>query len=230
MMRASTLLSESFAVLGKELTAELRSRVALNAIGLFGLTTLIAVAYQIGPYQIQEQDRPYLLSALLWIILFFAATSGLSRVFVKEEDAHTAKTLRLAARPLAVFAGKYLFNLILLSALFTLIVPLYCALMNYSVRGVAGLAIVLAAGAVALASTSTIVAAIIARASGSTTLFAILSVPLVLPLLVMLIQGTRAAAASAELAAVLPALQGIVSLGGAVLTVSVYLFPVVWHD
>ncbi len=229
-MRASTLLSEIAAVLAKELRAELRSRVALNAIGLFGLTTLIAVAYQIGPYQIQEADRPHLLSALLWIILFFAATSGLSRVFVKEEDAHTAKTLRLAARPLAVLGGKYLFNLLLLVALDALIVPLYCALMGYSVRGVTGLLLVLLAGAVALAATATIVAAIIARASGSTTLFAILSVPLVLPLLVMLIQGTRAAAASSELAAVLPALQGIVSLGGAVIIVSVYLFPAVWHD
>jgi heme exporter protein B len=229
-MRASTLLSEILAVLAKELTAELRSRVALNAIGLFGLTTLIAVAYQIGPYQIQEQDRPHLLSALLWIILFFAATSGLSRVFVKEEDAHTAKTLRLAARPLAVLGGKYLFNLLLLLALYALIVPLYCALMGYAVRGVGGLLLVLVAGAVALAATTTIVAAIIARASGSTTLFAILSVPLVLPLLVMLIQGTRAAAASSELAVVLPALQGVVSLGGAVMIVSVYLFPAVWHD
>jgi len=229
-MRASTLLSEILAVLAKELTAELRSRVALNAIGLFGLTTLIAVAYQIGPYQIQEQDRPHLLSALLWIILFFAATSGLSRVFVKEEDAHTAKTLRLAARPLAVLGGKYLFNLLLLLALYALIVPLYCALMGYAVRGVGGLLLVLVAGAVALAATTTIVTAIIARASGSTTLFAILSVPLVLPLLVMLIQGTRAAAASSELAVVLPALQGVVSLGGAVMIVSVYLFPVVWHD
>jgi heme exporter protein B len=229
-MRASTLLSDILAVLAKDLTAELRSRVALNAIGLFGLTTLIAVAYQIGPYQIQEQDRPHLLSALLWIILFFAATSGLSRVFVKEEDAHTAKTLRLAARPLAVLGGKYLFNLLLLLALYALIVPLYCALMGYAVRGVGGLLLVLVAGAVALAATTTIVAAIIARASGSTTLFAILSVPLVLPLLVMLIQGTRAAAASSELAVVLPALQGVVSLGGAVMIVSVYLFPVVWHD
>lgn len=229
-MRASSLLSESLAVLGKELTSEVRSRVALNAIGLFGITTLVVVAYQIGPYQIQEKDRPHLLSALLWVILFFAATSGLARVFVKEEDAHTAKTLRLAARPLAVFAGKYLFNLILLAALFTLIVPLYCALMGYEVRGLAGLALVLAAGAVALSAASTIVAAIISRASGSTTLFAILSVPLVLPLLVMLIQGTRAAAGSVELAAVLPALQGIVSLGGALLIVSVFLFPVVWHE
>jgi heme exporter protein B len=229
-MRASTLLSEIAAVLAKELKAELRSRVALNAIGLFGLTTLIAVAYQIGPYQLQEADRPHLLSALLWIILFFAATSGLSRVFVKEEDAHTAKTLRLAARPLAVLGGKYLFNLILLLALDALIVPLYCALMGYAVRGVGGLVLVLLSGAVALAATATIVAAIIARASGSTTLFAILSVPLVLPLLVMLIQGTRAAAVSSELTAVLPALQGIVSLGGAVIIVSVYLFPAVWHD
>jgi heme exporter protein B len=229
-MRASTLLSESLAVLAKELKSELRSRVALNAVGLFGLTTLIAVAYQIGPYQIQEQDRPHLLSALLWVILFFAATSGLSRVFVKEEDAHTAKTLRLAGRPVAVFAGKFLFNLLLLAALYAFIVPLYCALMSYSVKGVPGLVLVLAAGAVALAATSTMVAAIIARASGATTLFAILSVPLVLPLLVMLIQGTRVAAADAALAAVLPALRGIVSLGGATLTVSVYLFPVVWHD
>jgi heme exporter protein B len=229
-MRASTLLSESLAVLAKELKSELRSRVALNAVGLFALTTLIAVAYQIGPYQIQDQDRPHLLSALLWVILFFAATSGLSRVFVKEEDAHTAKTLRLAARPLAVLAGKFLFNLLLLAALYTLIVPLYCVLMGYSVKGVPSLALVLAAGSIALAATSTIVAAIISRASGATTLFAILSVPLVLPLLVMLIQGTRAAAASAALAAVLPALRGIVSLGGATLIISVYLFPVVWHD
>jgi len=229
-MRGSSLLSECVAVLGKEVTAELRSRVALNAIGLFALTTLVAVAYQIGPYRIAEADRPHLLAALLWIILFFAATSGLSRVFVKEEDSHTAKTLRLAARPSAVFIGKYLFNLVLLLALYAIIVPLYCALMAYSVEGVAGLVLVLLTGAVALSATSTIVAAIIARASGSATLFAILTMPLVLPLLVIVIQGTRAAAASAELAAVLPALRGIVSLAGVTLITSVYLFPVVWHD
>jgi len=229
-MRRSSLASETAAVLAKELRSELRSRVALNAVGLFALTTLVAVAYQIGPYRIHEQDRPHLLAALLWIILFFAALSGLARVFVKEEDAHTAKTLRLAARPLAVFGGKLLFNLILLLALECFIVPLYLALMGYSVTGVWGLIAVLSTGSVALATTSTLVAAIISRASGSGTLFAILTVPIALPLLVVLIQGTRAAAASAALAAVLPALQAIVSLAGVQLVASLYLFPVVWHD
>lgn len=229
-MKGSTLLAESLAVLGKELTSELRSRVALNAVGLFALTTLVAVAYQIGPYRIHEEDRPHLLAALLWIILFFAATSGLARVFVKEEDAHTAKTLRLAAPPGAVFTGKFLFNLLLLCALEALIVPLYCILLGYSVAGVAGLLMVLAGGSIALAAVSTIVAAIIARASGSGTLFAVLTVPLALPLLVMLIQGTRAAAGTPDIAAVLPALRGILSLAGVTLVSSAYLFPVVWHD
>jgi heme exporter protein B len=229
-MRASSLAAESLAVLGKEVTSEWRSRVAINAVGLFGLTTLAAVAYQIGPYQIQEQDRPHLLAALLWIIIFFAATSGLARVFVKEEDAHTARTLRLAARPAAVFLGKLGFNLLMLIALELFLVPLYCGLMGFAVHSIAGLALLLVFGALALAATSTMVAAIIARASGSSTLFAILSVPLVLPLLVVLIQGTRMTAQSAEIAAVLPALRAVVSLAGVTLVASIYLFPVVWHD
>jgi heme exporter protein B len=229
-MHRSTLLAESLAVLGKEVASELRRRVALNAIGLFAVTTLVAVAYQIGPYGLAEQDRPFLLSALLWIILFFAATAGLSRVFVKEEDAHTAKALRLAARPLAVLFGKLLFNLLLLLALETIIVPLYCALMGFAVKGIGGLVLVMVAGGAAFAVTSTFVAAIIARASGSNALFAILALPLLLPLLVAVIAGTRAAAGSPELLAVLPALRAILSLGGVTMVTAVLLFPVVWRD
>jgi heme exporter protein B len=171
-----------------------------------------------------------MLAALLWIILFFAATSGLARVFVKEEDAHTAKTLRLAARPLAVLFGKLLFNLVLLLLLEMFLVPLYCALMGFQIQSVGGLALLLFAGAVSLSATATMVAAIISRASGSSTLFAILSVPLVLPLLVALIQGTRMAATSESIAAIFPALRAVVSLAGVTLTASIFLFPVVWHD
>ena len=229
-MSTSSLAAEALAVFVKEVRAELRARVAINAIGLFGLTTLVAVAYQIGPYQIHEQDRPHLLAALLWIILFFAALSGLQRVFVKEEDAHTAKTLRLAARPHAVWGGKLLFNVALLAALEAFLVPLYGVLMGVQVRGVAPFALLLAAGCIAMASTATIVAAIIARAAGSGTLFAILAVPLMLPLLVMLIAGTRMAMTSPRWSDILPALHGVGALAGVTLVASVYLFPVIWHD
>ncbi len=229
-MSASSLLAESLAVFAKELTSELRSRVAMSTVLLFGLTTLIAVAYQVGPFGISEADRPLLLGALLWVILFFAATAGLARVFVKEEDAHTANTLRLAATPLAVFGGKLLFNLALLLALEAFLAPLYCLLMAFHVATVTGFTLVLLAGGVSLAASTTLVAAIIARASLSSSLFAILAIPLALPLLVVLIQGTRAAAGSEDLAAVFPALRAALSLGGATVVASAFLFPVVWRD
>jgi heme exporter protein B len=229
-MSESRLVAESLAVLVKELRSELRSRVAMNAVVLFGLTTLVAVAYQIGPSGISAEDRPVLLSALLWVILFFAATSGLSRVFVKEEDAHTAKTLRLAAAPLAVFGGKLLFNLVLLLTLEAFLTPLYCVLMGFEVSSPAGLTLVLAAGGVSLAASTTLVAAIIARASRSSALFAILAIPIALPLLAVLIHGTRAAAGSQDVAAVFPALRAVLSLGGATVVASALLFPAVWRD
>jgi heme exporter protein B len=229
-MSDSSLLAESLAVFAKELASELRSRVAMNTVALFGLTTLVAVAYQVGPFGISEADRPLLLGALLWVILFFAATSGLARVFVKEEDAHTASTLRLAAAPLAVFGGKLLFNLTLLLALEAFLAPLYCLLMAYTIANVTAFVLVLLAGGISLAASTTLVAAIIARASRSSSLFAILAIPLALPLLVVLIQGTRAAAGSDELAAVFPALRAVLSLGGATLVASAFLFPVVWRD
>jgi heme exporter protein B len=50
--------------------------------------------------------RASILSALLWITLFFSAMAGLPRAFVKEEEMRTAAALRLAARPSAVLAGS----------------------------------------------------------------------------------------------------------------------------
>lgn len=229
-MPRSTLLRESQAILAKELASELRRRVALSTVGLFAITTLVAVAYQIGPYGLAEADRPFLLSALLWIILFFSAMAGLSRVFVKEEDAHTAKTLRLAARPLAVLAGKLAFNALLVAALQLCVVPLFCVLMGFEIAGVGGLILVMAVAGMTLAITSTFVAAIVARASGSGALLSILALPLLLPLLVVAIAGTRAAAGSPDLAAVFPALRALVSLGGVTMVAAALLFPVVWRD
>ncbi len=68
----------------------------------------------IGPYRLAAEDRPFLLSVLLWIVIFFAALAGLDRSFVKEEESHTAPLLRLAAAPSVVWAGKLLYNLVLI--------------------------------------------------------------------------------------------------------------------
>jgi heme exporter protein B len=222
-------LVEAGAVLGKDVRTELRTRVALSTLGLFSLTTLAAVSYTIGPFRIAASDRPFLLSALLWIVLFFAAMAGLDRSFVKEEESHTAPLLRLSASPLAVWAGKLLYNAALLAVLMTVLVPLYCGLMGLKVASPGWLVAVLAAGGWALAVTTTMVAAIIARAMTRGALFPVLSIPLLLPLLIFVIQGTRAAVEGSP-EGIFATLRAVVSFGGVMTVLSVLLFPVVWHD
>jgi len=83
---------------------------------MFALTTLVAVSFSIGSFRIEESERPFLYAVLLWIILVFSALSGLSRSFVKEQEAGTMDILKLSARPQAVFLGKLFFNLTMLGA------------------------------------------------------------------------------------------------------------------
>jgi heme exporter protein B len=225
-----SLVREALAVAAKDLRTEFRTRVALNALLLFAVTTLAAVSYTIGPYKIAAADRPFLLSVLLWIVILFAALAGLDRTFVKEEESHTAALLRLAARPHAVWLGKLLFNLGLLAVLMLVLVPLFAILMNLPVvLGWGWLAAVMMAGGFALAVTTTVIAAVIAQAMTRGALFAVLSLPLLLPLLVFAIQGT-AAVSRGDLELVRQSLQAMISLGGILTVVSAFLFPVVWSD
>jgi heme exporter protein B len=223
------LLAETLAVMIKDLRTEFRTRIALNALGLFALTVLAAVSYTVGPYRITAEDRPFLLAVLLWIVIFFAALAGLDRSFVKEEESHTAPLLRLAASPTAVWLGKLGFNLILIYLLMAILVPLYCILMGYEIVLVGGFVAILVVGGFALAVITTIVAAIIARALTRGALFSVLSLPLLLPLLIFLIQGTSGAAGG-DADVVSNSIRAVVSMGGIMTIVSALLFPTVWND
>jgi heme exporter protein B len=222
-------LAEALSVAAKDLRTEFRTRVALNALGLFALTVLAAVSYTVGPYRIAQEDRPFLLAVLLWLVVFFAALAGLDRSFVKEEESRTAPLLRLAASPLAVWFGKLLFNLVLIYALMALLVPLYCILMGYRILLLEGFLLILALGGYTLAVVTTIIAAIIARAMTRGALFSVLSLPLLLPLMIFLIQGT-AGAAEGAVETVTSTIRAVLSMGGIMTIVSAALFPAVWTD
>ncbi len=222
-------VSETLAVFGKDMRAELRTRVALSSLGLFAITTLVAVSFTIGPFRIAAEDRPFLLSVLLWIVIFFAAMAGLDRSFVKEEETHTAPLLRLSAQPSVVFAGKLLFNLVVLLGLIALLVPLYCVLMGFTVAMPGWFVLLLGVGGYALAVTTTMVASIISRAVTRGALFAVLAMPLLLPLLIFLIQGTRAVAEGSP-EGVSASLRALISMGGVMTVVCLGLFPAVWNE
>jgi len=223
---SSGWVGEAGAVFWKDLREELRSRYALNAMAIFAVTTLVVVSFSLGPQALP----PPAVAALLWVVLFFAAIASLSRVFLREEEAHTAAALRLAAEPVHVYLGKLLFNLVLLLALDVLLVPLFLALMQARPGNLWLLALVLLLGSVGLAGATTIVAALIAKAAARGALFGGLAFPLLLPLLLAAVSGTRRALEGASCAAAGAELRLLVSFAVVMITASILLFEYVWSE
>lgn len=215
------------AVFLKDWRSELRTRYAISALGMFVITTIAIILFSLG----SESAPPDVLAGMLWVVIFFAAMSGLSRSFVSEEERGTAMTLQLAASGSAVFFGKLLFNLVLSLALNTVTVLLYAAFVNgFVIRTVSIFAVTIVLGSVGLAGAATIIAAIIARANTKGTLYPVLSFPILLPLLLAVINATRLAAEGAFFAEAGGEFQLLISYIVVIVTASVTVFEYVWKD
>ncbi len=226
----SKLFTAAWAVFRKDLRAELRTRYALNAILLFAVSTVVALSLGVGPLVASRNaDLPLIHAALLWVAILFAAFTGLARAFVHEEEARTAAALRLAAPPIAVYLGKLLFNLALLLVL-DLVVALLAVVMLHVRVGNPGLfAAILLAGSLGLVAATTLIAAIIAHASARGALFAVLSFPILVPLLVVAVQGTALALEGYGWDHGIAPLQVLLAYTVALFVASLFLFESVWE-
>lgn len=225
-----SVLHAGWAIFANDLRTEWRTRVALNSLFLFAFAVLVLIGYAVGPTRLSPEDRPTVNSVLLWIVLFFSAMTGLSRAFVKEEDAGTAAALRLSAPPPAVLFGKLMANLLLLTLVSLFVVPLFLVLMSFEIRTPSLFVALLLLGNAGLASASTFTAAIVSKASAKGTLFAVLATPLLLPPLVAAVSGTRIAATETGFAQGVDFLKMLLAYDGVVTTAAFLLFDAVWRE
>jgi heme exporter protein B len=194
---------------------------------MFVVTTISIVVFALG----SESAPVDALSGMLWVVIFFAGMSGLSRTFVAEEERGTVMTLQLLAQPTAVYFGKLLFNLVLVVGMNALTVLLYTVFLNgFVVKTVSIFVIAIALGSIGLAASSTIIAAIIAKANTKGTLYPVLSFPILLPMLLTCINATRLATEGAFFDEALGEFQFLVSYIVVVITVSSILFEYIWKD
>jgi heme exporter protein B len=215
------------AVFAKDWRSELRTRYAISALLMFVVTTIAILMFSLGT----EETPPDVLSGMLWVVIFFAAMSGLSRTFVAEEERGTAMTLQLLTSPGVVYFGKLLFNLVLIAGLAVVTVLLYSLFINgFVIKNVPLFVVTIALGSVGFSAASTIIAAIIAKAATRGTLYPVLSFPVLLPLLLAVINATRLAAEGALLEDATGEFQLLISYIVAVVTASALVFEYVWKE
>ena len=220
-------LAGAWAVFEKDVRLELRSRYAINMLLMFVLASLLLMLFAIG----QEPLSRRVQSALLWIVILFAASIGLGRSFVGEEERGTVLFLQLNTMPSMVYAGKFLFNFLLVLVLNLVAVVVLAILLGMRVAEPVLLAIVVILGSLGLAGATTLLAAIIARSSSHGPLLPVLLFPLLVPLLMSVVSATRHALIG-EAAWPLSSdeLTTLVAFAGVVITASVLLFDYVWKE
>jgi len=170
----------------KDGICEFRTRYAVSALFMFALISLASISMSIGAASLPAD----LTAALLWVLLFFCAMAGLSRVFVQEEESGTIIALQIYGSGQAVLFGKLLFNILMLLALTMLIIPLFIIFLNVDIYHWPIFIVVLILGDIGIAAASTITAAMVAKTQGKNALFTVLTFPLLLPQFLSCISAT----------------------------------------
>jgi heme exporter protein B len=180
-------LASTYALLRKDFLSELRTRYAVNALVMFVVTAVSVIVFALR----SEQPDSDVLAGMFWVVVFFTAMSGLSRAFVSEEERGTVMTLQLLASPSAVYFGKLLFNIILTVSMVCAVSILYMIVFSgFVIRSADVFLVTVVLGSLGLASASTIIAAIIAKANTRGTLYPVLSFPVLIVLLMTVMSAT----------------------------------------
>ena len=178
-----SLISNTAALLGKELRTEFRSRELLTTTGVFILVVVVLFSFTFDPSSAESRRFA---ANLLWLAFLFAASLMLQPCFLREQSNDTLSALRLSVDdPFAIFAAKLAANTLFLLVTELVMLPVFAILFNVPVLRVFGqLVLVLFLGSLGISIAGTALSAISVQARMRELLLPVLLLPLLAPVLV----------------------------------------------
>jgi heme exporter protein B len=195
-------LRASLLVAGKDLRIEWRTLETLSATGIFSMVVLVVFNFAFDATAVRELGVERLVPGLIWTVLAFASVAALARSTQLERSHNTFAALFLAPVDRgALFTGKMLANLVKLTILQALLLPLTALFFNYGLTGIAApLLLVVFLHGLGLVQLGTLLAAVSTRLNRGEALLATLLLPAATPLLISAVKCTSGCLAGKPLA------------------------------
>ncbi len=211
-------------LLRKEATLEWRQKYAISGILLYVLSTVFIV------YMAFVQVEPVVWVALFWTIVLFASVNAIVKSF-QQENSERQIYYYLLARPVAVLLAKIIYNTVLLLIISLLTFAAFAFVAGQPVQDLPLYFLAITLGSVGFSITLTFVSAVAAKASNAATLMAILSFPLIIPILLTLIRLSLIALQGDQVEKIIaPDLMILGAIDLFLLGFSFFLFPFLWRD
>lgn len=182
------LLSEISALIQKEFLLEWRQKYALNGILLY-LSSTIFVCYL--SFAVRGNTlNPSTWNALFWIILLFTSVNAIAKSFINERSSRNLYYYTIVS-PQGIILSKILYNCLLMVLLSFTGFLFYAFVLGNPVQNISLFLLNIFLGAIGFSCTLTLISGIASKANNSSTLMAILSFPIILPMLLLLIKISK---------------------------------------
>lgn len=208
----------------KEIVLEWRSKYALNGVLLYVVSTVFVcfLSFKITP-------NPLTWNALFWIIMLFASINAIAKGFLQESKGRQLYIYTLAS-PLALIISKTLYNAMLMVVLTIIALAFYILVFDYVPKDLGLYVLATILGSFSFSTIFTMVSAIASKASNGGMLMAILSFPVIIPVLMVLIKLTKNAIDGLDRSVSLDEIGLLCIINVLVGTVTLLLFPYLWRD
>jgi len=183
----SSFLGSIWAIVWKDLAAELRSRELVSAMLVFALLVIIIFNFAL---ELDARTRATVTSGVLWVTFAFAGTLGLSRSMAMEKDRGCLDGLLLApVDRSAIYFGKSIGNLVFMLIVEIIVLPVYSILYNTNLFQ-PGLVGVILLGSIGYVAVGTLLSSMAVETRTRDVLLPILLFPVVIPVLIASVKAS----------------------------------------
>lgn len=220
-------MKEIISLLQKETRLELRQKYAINGMALY-LVSTVYVCY-LGFKAKAGSIEPITWNTLFWVIMLFTAVNSVAKSFMQERAGRLLYYYTLAS-PQGIILSKIIYNTLLLVILSTFGFGFYVLVMGNPVQDIGLYLCCILLGSAGFSATLTMVAGIASKAENNSTLMAILSFPLILPMLLTLMKLAKNAMDGLDRSVSLDEILTLLALDVLVIALSYILFPYLWRS
>ncbi|TLV01211.1 ABC transporter permease [Dyadobacter luticola] len=220
-------MNEIKTLIWKEVTLEWRQKYALSGMLLYVVSTVFVCYLSFNLRR--NQLTPIVWNTLFWIILLFTAVNAIAKSFSQERYGRLLYYYNLCS-PQAIIISKIVYNSFIMIMLSTMGFIFYAFVMGNPVGDMTLFAICILLASLGFASVLTLVAGIASKADNSATLMAVLSFPIILPMLLMTIKLSKNALDGLDWSVSSDEISTLLSIDLIVITLSFLLFPYLWRS
>jgi heme exporter protein B len=225
------IFNQTWNLLKKEILLEWRSKYAFNGVLLYVVSTVFVcyISFHLSPGFSGSAGYPIVWNILFWIIILFASVNAIAKSFIQENKGRLLYYYTIAS-PQAIILSKTIYNILLMSLLSILALIVYLLFFPNTIGDPLFYFLAVLLGSISFSTVFTMISAIASKAGNNGTLMAILSFPVIIPVILLLIRISKSAMDGVERSLLYGNIGILFAINVIVIATSLLLFPYLWRD